>query len=444
LGAEKMSFIVAIVGRPNVGKSTLFNRILGRRISIVHDKPGITRDRIYGETDWNGKHFTLIDTGGIEPLSSDVILSQMKRQADFAIDTADLILFMVDAKDGMTHADLDVAQLLRRSGKPVLLVVNKVDNYNNTFHNYEFYQLGFGDPLFISAVHGLAIGDLLDKVTDYIEKSSDTLEDEDITKVAIIGRPNVGKSSLINAILGEERVIVSDVPGTTRDAIDTYFENGENKMLFIDTAGLKKKSKISEDVEFYSGVRAIGAINRADVVLMVLDASQNITEQDKRIAGIAHEAGKAIIIIVNKWDLVDKDSYTMENFNKKIKDEFAFMQYAPIVYVSAKTGQRINRIFKLINSVMENYTFRVKTSVLNSLVREATAISEPPSIKGRKLKIFYAVQTGVKPPTFVFFVNDTKLFHFSYVRYLENTLRQTFGFEGTPILIKPRQKKGSD
>lgn len=439
-----MSFIVAIVGRPNVGKSTLFNRILGRRISIVHDKPGITRDRIYGETDWNGKHFTLIDTGGIEPLSSDVILSQMKRQADFAIDTADLILFMVDAKDGMTHADLDVAQLLRRSGKPVLLVVNKVDNYNNTFHNYEFYQLGFGDPLFISAVHGLAIGDLLDKVTDYIEKSSNTLEDEDITKVAIIGRPNVGKSSLINAILGEERVIVSDVPGTTRDAIDTYFENGENKMLFIDTAGLKKKSKISEDVEFYSGVRAIGAINRADVVLMVLDASQNITEQDKRIAGIAHEAGKAIIIIVNKWDLVDKDSYTMENFNKKIKDEFAFMQYAPIVYVSAKTGQRINRIFKLINSVMENYTFRVKTSVLNSLVREATAISEPPSIKGRKLKIFYAVQTGVKPPTFVFFVNDTKLFHFSYVRYLENTLRQTFGFEGTPILIKPRQKKGSD
>ncbi|NLZ54781.1 MAG: ribosome biogenesis GTPase Der [Thermoanaerobacteraceae bacterium] len=438
-----MSFIVAIVGRPNVGKSTLFNRIIGKRISIVHDKPGITRDRIYGETDWNGKHFTLIDTGGIEPSSSDIILSQMKRQADFAIDTADLILFMVDAKEGMTHADLDVAQLLRRSGKPVLLVVNKVDNYN-TFDNYEFYRLGFGDPMLISAVHGLAIGDLLDKITDYIEKRGDTSEDKDITKVAIIGRPNVGKSSLINAILGEERVIVSDIPGTTRDAIDTYFETGEDKMLFIDTAGLRKKSKINEDVEFYSSVRAIGAINRADVVLMVLDASQNITEQDKRIAGIAHEAGKAIILIVNKWDLVDKDSYTMEKFNEKIKDQFAFMQYAPIVYVSAKTGQRINRIFKLINSVMESYTFRVKTSVLNSLVREATAISEPPSIKGRKLKIFYAVQTGVKPPTFVFFVNDKNLFHFSYERYLENTLRQAFGFEGTPILIKPRQKKGSD
>jgi len=439
-----MSFIVAIVGRPNVGKSTLFNRIIGKRVSIVHDKPGITRDRIYGETDWNGKHFTLIDTGGIEPSSSDVILSQMKRQADFAIDTADLILFMVDAKDGMTHADLDVAQLLRRSGKPVLLVVNKVDNYNNTFNNYEFFQLGFKDPMFISASHGLAIGDLLDKITDYIEKRGDTPEDKDITKVAIIGRPNVGKSSLINAILGEERVIVSDIPGTTRDAIDTYFQIDENKIIFIDTAGLRKKSKINEDVEYYSSLRAIGAINRADVVLMVLDASQDITEQDKRVVGIAHEAGKAIIIIVNKWDLVDKDSYTTEKFNEKIKAEFAFMQYAPIVYVSAKTGQRINRIIKIINSVMENYTFRVKTSVLNSLIREATAISEPPSIKGRKLKIFYAVQTGIKPPTFIFFVNDNKLFHFSYVRYLENTLRQAFGFEGTPIIIKSRQKKGSD
>ncbi len=439
-----MSFIVAIVGRPNVGKSTLFNRIMGRRISIVHDKPGVTRDRIYGETDWNGKHFTLIDTGGIEPSSSDIILRQMKRQADFAIDTANLILFMVDAKEGMTHADLDVAQMLRKSGKPVILVVNKVDNYSETYHNYEFYQLGFGDPIYISAVHGLAIGDLLDKITDYIEKQGDNPEDEDITKVAIIGRPNVGKSSLINALLGEERVIVSDIPGTTRDAIDTYFEIGGKKMLFIDTAGLRRKSKINEDVEYYSSVRAIGAINRADVVLMVLDATEKITEQDKRIAGIAHEAGKATIIAVNKWDLVEKDTYTVQEFNNRIRTELAFMQYAPIVYVSAKTGQRINRIFTLIDTVMENYTLRVKTSTLNNLINEATAISEPPTIKGKKLKIFYAVQTSVKPPTFVFFVNDTKLFHFSYERYLENTLRQVFGFEGTPIIIKPRQKKGSD
>lgn len=439
-----MSFIVAIVGRPNVGKSTLFNRIMGRRISIVHDKPGVTRDRIYGETDWNGKHFTLIDTGGIEPSSSDIILRQMKRQADFAIDTANLILFMVDAKEGMTHADLDVAQMLRKSGKPVILVVNKVDNYSETYHNYEFYQLGFGDPIYISAVHGLAIGDLLDKITDYIENQGDNPEDEDITKVAIIGRPNVGKSSLINALLGEERVIVSDIPGTTRDAIDTYFEIGGKKMLFIDTAGLRRKSKINEDVEYYSSVRAIGAINRADVVLMVLDATEKITEQDKRIAGIAHEAGKATIIAVNKWDLVEKDTYTVQEFNNRIRTELAFMQYAPIVYVSAKTGQRINRIFTLIDTVMENYTLRVKTSTLNNLINEATAISEPPTIKGKKLKIFYAVQTSVKPPTFVFFVNDTKLFHFSYERYLENTLRQVFGFEGTPIIIKPRQKKGSD
>ncbi|HHV19061.1 MAG TPA: ribosome biogenesis GTPase Der [Thermoanaerobacterales bacterium] len=439
-----MSFIVAIVGRPNVGKSTLFNRIIGRRISIVDDKPGVTRDRIYGESQWNGKSFTLVDTGGIEPSAKEVILNQMKRQADFAINTADLILFMVDGKDGMTPADSDVAQLLRKSGKPVLLVVNKVDNYEISSFNYEFYKFGFGDPVYISAVHGLAIGDLLDIITDYIEKPRASSEDEDIIKVAIIGKPNVGKSSLINAILGEERVIVSDIPGTTRDAIDSYFETDGEKMLFIDTAGLRKKSKISEDVEFYSTVRALGAIDRADVILMVLDASQSISEQDKRIAGIAHDAGKAIIIIVNKWDLIEKDTHTMADFNEKIRTGFAFIQYAPVIHISAKTGQRVQRIFELINLVMNSYTFRVKTSVLNELVREATAVSEPPSIKGRKLKIFYAVQTGIKPPNFVFFVNDIKLFHFSYKRYLENTLRQTFGFEGTPIIIKPRQKKGSD
>ncbi len=439
-----MSFIVAVVGRPNVGKSTLFNRIIGKRISIVDDKPGVTRDRIYGEAEWNGKKFTLVDTGGVEPASKDIILSQMKRQADFAIETANLILFMVDGKEGLTPTDLDVAQILRRSGKPALLVVNKVDNYTNTAYDYEFYKLGFGDPIFISAVHGLAIGDLLDKVTDYIEEPHILSEDDDIIKVAIIGKPNVGKSSLINAILGEERVIVSDIPGTTRDAIDSYFEVDGKKMLFIDTAGLRKKSRISEDVEYYSTVRALGAIDRADVVLMVLDASQNISEQDKRIAGIAHEAGKAVIIIVNKWDLIDKDSHTTDEFSKKIKNELAFMQYAPIVYVSAKTGQRVGRILELTNFVMDNYTFRVKTSLLNELVREATAVSEPPSIKGKKLKIFYATQTGIKPPTFIFFVNDIKLFHFSYARYLENTLRQTFGFEGTPIIIKPRQRKGED
>jgi len=439
-----MSFIVAIVGRPNVGKSTLFNRIMGKRISIVHDRPGVTRDRIYGETDWNGKHFTLIDTGGIEPSSDDIILRQMKRQVEFAIDTADLILFMVDGKEGMTAADQDVALLLRRSGKPVILVVNKVDKYDDSINNYEFYQLGFEDPIFISASHGLAIGDLLDRITDHIQKRGEDDEDEELTKVAIVGRPNVGKSSLLNAILGEERVIVSDIPGTTRDAIDTYFQVDGKNMIFIDTAGIRRKSRINEDIEYYSTLRAIGAINRADVVLMVLDASQDITEQDKRIAGLAHEAGKAIIVVVNKWDLIEKDTYTMEEFNEKIRSEFAFMQYAPIVYVSAKTGQRVNRIIKTIETVMENYTLRVKTNVLNDLISEATAIAEPPTIKGKKLKIYYATQTGIKPPTFVFFVNDSELFHFSYVRYLENTIREAFGFEGTPIKIKSRQKKGSD
>jgi GTP-binding protein len=438
-----MSFVVAIIGRPNVGKSTLFNRIIGKRISIVDDTPGVTRDRIYGEADWNGKKFTIVDTGGIEPSSKDIILSQMKRQADFAIDTADLMLFMVDFKDGLTSADFDVAQVLRKSGKPVILVVNKVDNYDKAYHDYEFYKLGFGDPIFISAVHGLAIGDLLDRVTDFIETPPAESENDDITKVAIIGKPNVGKSSLLNAILGEERVIVSDIPGTTRDAIDTYFEVEGRKMVFIDTAGLRKKSRISEDVEFYSSVRALGAIDRADVILFVLDATETISEQDKRIAGLAHDRGKAIIIIVNKWDLVEKDSNTVNYFDENIKKAFAFMQYAPIIYVSAKSGQRVKRIFELINTVMKNYTLRVKTSMLNDLVEEATAIAEPPSIKGRKLKIFYAVQAGIKPPTFIFFVNDNKLFHFSYVRYLENVIRQTFDFEGTPIIIKSRERKGS-
>lgn len=436
-----MSFTVALVGRPNVGKSTLFNRLMGKRISIVDDKPGVTRDRIYGQLEWNGKKFTIIDTGGIDPASSEFIFSQMKRQVEFAIDMANLIVFLVDGKDGLTHADEDVAHILRKSGKPVLLVVNKVDNFKNAPENYEFYKLGFGEPILISASHGLAVGDLLDKLTEHIKDDvNQTDEDEDIIKVAVVGKPNVGKSSLVNAILGEERVIVSDTPGTTRDAIDTYFEADGKKMVFIDTAGMRRKSKVKEDIEFYSNVRALGAIERSNVVLMVLDAVQPVSEQDKRIAGIAHEAGKAIILIVNKWDLVEKNEYTMNEFREKIKSEFAFMQYAPIVFVSAKTRQRVYRIIELINFVMDQYTFRVKTPMLNELVREATAVVEPPSIKGKKLKIYYAVQTGIKPPTFVFFINDMQLFHFSYVRYLENKLREAFGLEGTPIIIKAKAK----
>ncbi|MDN5300545.1 MAG: GTPase [Thermoanaerobacteraceae bacterium] len=435
-----MSFTVAIVGRPNVGKSTLFNRIIGKRVSIVDDKPGVTRDRIYGQIEWNGKKLTVVDTGGVEPASRDIILNQMKRQVDFAIDTADVIVFLVDGKEGLTSADEDVASILRKSGKPVLLVVNKVDNFRNVPENYEFYRLGFDDIIFISASHGLAVGDLLDRLTDYIKDMPEEPEDEDIIKVAVVGKPNVGKSSLVNAILGEERVIVSDIPGTTRDAIDTFFEVDGKKMVFIDTAGMRRKSKVKEDVEFYSNVRALGAIDRSDVVLMVLDATQDISEQDKRIAGIAHEAGKAIIVVVNKWDLIEKDEHTMNQFREKIKTEFAFMQYAPTLFISAKTGQRVHRIIELINFVMDQYTFRVKTPLLNDLVREATAIVEPPSIKGKKLKIYYAVQTGIKPPTFVFFINDLKLFHFSYARFLENKLRETFGLEGTPVVIKGKEK----
>jgi len=435
-----MSFTVAIVGRPNVGKSTLFNRLIGKRISIVDDKPGVTRDRIYGQMEWNGKKFTVIDTGGIEPASRDIIFSQMKRQVDFAIDTADIIVFLVDGKEGLIPADEDVAGILRKSGKPVLLAVNKVDNFQNAPENYEFYSLGFDDPIFISASHGLAIGDMLDRLAEHVKDMPEELEDQDIIKVAVVGKPNVGKSSLVNAILGEERVIVSDIPGTTRDAIDTFFEVDGKKMVFIDTAGMRRKSKVKEDIEFYSNVRALGAIDRSNVVLMILDAVQEISEQDKRIAGIAHESGKAIIVIVNKWDLVEKDEHTMSQFREKIKKEFAFMQYAPTLFISAKTGQRVHRIIELINFVMDQYTFRVRPPMLNELVREATAIVEPPSIKGRKLKVYSAVQTGIKPPTFVFFMNDVKLFHFSYMRYLENKLRETFGLEGTPIIIKGKQK----
>jgi len=436
-----MSLTVAIVGRPNVGKSTLFNRIVGKRISIVDDKPGVTRDRIYGQSEWNGRKFTIIDTGGIEPTSKDIILSQMKRQVEFAIDTADIIIFLVDAKDGLTPADQDIATILRKSGKPVVLTVNKVDKFDDLTQYYEFYSLGFDDPIFISASHGLAIGDLLDKVISLKEDVEQLEEEEDVIHIAVVGRPNVGKSSLVNSLLGEERVIVSDIPGTTRDAIDTHIEVNGKKMTIIDTAGMRRKSRINENIEFYSNVRALRAIDRSDVVLIVLDATQEISEQDKRIAGLAHEGGKASIFVVNKWDLIEKDSSTMNEFREKIKKEFSFMTYAPMIFISAKTGQRVNRIFELINFVMDQYTFRVKTRLLNELVEEATALVEPPSFKGKKLKVYYATQTGIKPPTFVFFINDIELFHFSYVRYLENKLRETFGLEGTPIVIKGRPKK---
>ncbi len=436
-----MNFTVAIVGKPNVGKSTLFNRIIGRRVSIVHDKPGVTRDRVYGETEWNGKKFTLVDTGGIDPNVKDFMVNQIERQVDFAIDTADLILFIVDGKEGLTPTDEEVADMLRKCGKPVILVVNKVDNFENLPNNYEFYRLGFHDAIFISASHGLAIGDLLDKITGFMKNEFDKSYDDDITRVAIVGKPNVGKSSLINSILGEERVIVSDIPGTTRDAIDTLFEAEGHKMIFIDTAGMRRKSRVNEDVEFYSNVRAVAAIERADIVLFVLDATDEITEQDKRIAGMAHNKGKAVIIVVNKWDLVEKDSNTMNSFIQNIRKEFTFMQYAPIIFISAKTGQRVKRILELINFVMAQYTFRVEQGILKELLLEATAIAEPPTIKGKKLRIYGARQAGIKPPTFVFLVNDIKLFHFSYMRFLENKLRETFGFEGTPIIIKCRQKE---
>lgn len=437
-----MDFTVAIVGRPNVGKSTLFNRIIGKRVSIVADKPGITRDRIYGEAEWNGKKFRLIDTGGLEPKSKDIILSQMKSQVNFAIENSDIILFLVDGKTGLTPSDEDVALILRKSNKKVILVVNKVDNFDNIHNIYEFYELGFGNPIPISASHGRAVGDLLDKITDFMGDKTLQAKDEDMTKIAVVGRPNVGKSSIINSILGQNRVIVSNIPGTTRDAVDTYFEAEGKKMVLIDTAGIRRKNRVKEDIEYYSNVRAFSAIRRADVVLLVLDATLSIAEQDKKIAGLAHEAGKSIIIILNKWDLVEKDSSSADRYMERIRAELSFLHYAPILFVSAKTGKRLNQIIEKVNYVAEQHSLKIKTSVLNDLIEEATAVVEPPILKGRRLKIYYAVQFGIKPPTFAFYVNDPKLFHFSYVRYLENQLRYIFGFEGTPIIIKPRSKKG--
>jgi len=433
--------IVAIVGRPNVGKSTLFNRIAGRRISIVEDTPGVTRDRIYAEGEWLGKYFTMIDTGGIETDTSDNILKQMRIQAELAIDTADVIIFIVDGKMGLTPADREVAQMLRKSGKPVVIGANKVESPKLWDAVYEFYELGLDDVYGISATQGMGVGDLLDEVIKYFPEDADTEYDDSIIKVAVIGKPNAGKSSLINKILGEERVIVSNIPGTTRDAIDTRFSDGEDEFVFIDTAGMRRKSSVHENIERYSVLRAISAVERADVCLIVIDSLEGVTEQDKKVAGFAHDNGKAAVIVMNKWDLVEKDNKTYLRYEEDIRKGLSYMLYAPIQYISALTGKRSNRIIDSIKDVYKEASKRVPTGVLNDVIGEATLINQPPSDKGKRLKIYYGTQVGVKPPHFVLFINDKDLMHFSYLRYLENQLRQAFGFNGTPIKLEVREKR---
>lgn len=438
-----MEAIVAIVGRPNVGKSTLFNRLIGQRLAIVEDVPGVTRDRLYGETEWTGHRFTLIDTGGIEIEGNTDISIQTKKQAEIAIAEADLILFMTDGKQGLQADDREIADYLRKSKKPVLLVVNKIDNLAMVQNMYDFYELGLGDPLEISAVNGLNIGDLLDEIIASIPSDLTEQEEDDSLKISFIGRPNVGKSSLINSILGEDRVIVSNVPGTTRDAIDTLFEWNEKQYTLIDTAGMRKKSKIYENVERFSVLRALRAVDRSDVVMMVLDAVEGVTEQDQRIAGYAHEKGRGIVLVVNKWDLVEKDSKTADQMAKKIKDDLIFVTYAPIVFVSALTGQRISRLLEVVDYVSEQQNLRLQTSSINDLLQEAMRMNPPPNTAGRRLKIYYVSQVAVKPPVFVFFVNNPELAHFSYIRYLENQIRATYGFEGTPIKLTFRARERS-
>ena len=434
----------AIVGRPNVGKSTLFNKLIGERISIVEDTPGVTRDRIYAEGEWLSKKFILIDTGGIEPQNDDIILEQMRRQAEIAMEMSDAVIFMVDVKSGMTSADKDIAAMLKRSGKPIVLVCNKVDNIGDVpMGFYEFYNLGLDDPIAISSTHGLGTGDLLDKLFSYVDFENTEDEDDDAIKVAVIGKPNVGKSSLINKILGENRVIVSNIAGTTRDAIDTPYERDGQKYIFIDTAGMRKKGKIDEAIERYSVVRSLAAIDRCDVVLMLIDAQEGVTEQDTKIAGYAHNQGKASIVVVNKWDLVEKETNTMENYRKEVQNGLAYMMYAPIAFVSALTGSRLSKIFDLIKYVNEQHAMRISTGVLNDILNEAITKVQPPSDKGKRLKVMYITQASTKPPTFVLFVNDRELCHFSYVRYIENQIRETFGLEGTPIkfIIRERGKE---
>lgn len=434
--------VVAIVGRPNVGKSTLFNYIAGRRISIVEETPGVTRDRVYTEVEWRSRKFILIDTGGIEPYTDDRIMHQMKVQAEVAINTADVIIFLVDSKDGTTASDSEVATILRKTGKPVVLAVNKVDQVGEApAEIYEFYNLGLGDIVAVSSAHGLGIGDLLDDVYRYFPEESENEYDEDVIKVAVVGKPNSGKSSLVNRILGEDRVIVSDIPGTTREAVDTYFENNEYKYVFIDTAGIRRKNKITERIEKYSIIRSWTAVERADVCLIMIDAQDGVTEQDAKIAGYAHERGKASIIIVNKWDLIEKETGTLEEYKKVVNEKLGFLLYAPVLFISAKTGQRLNRLYEMIKHVNEQASLRIPTGILNEAVGEAVAMVQPPSDKGKILKIYYATQASVKPPTFIVFVNNKKLFHFSYQRYLENQLRKSFGFEGTPIWFIHREKK---
>lgn len=437
--------IVAIVGRPNVGKSTLFNRIVGERISIVEDTPGVTRDRIYADADWLKYDFTLIDTGGLEPDSDDLILKRMYEQANIAIDTADVIIFVVDIKTGVIDADVQVANLLRRANKPIVLAVNKVDNMQKqNLDIYEFYSLGLGDPHGISAGQALGLGDLLDEVVKHFENLDNLEEEEDVIKVAIVGKPNVGKSSLINKILGEERVIVSPIAGTTRDAINTYYEKDGQKYMFIDTAGMRRKSKVKENIEKYSLVRAVSAIEKADVVIMMISAEDGVTDQDTKIAGIAHERGKAAMIVVNKWDAIEKDDKTMKKYSNEIDVELAYMPYAPKLFISAKTGQRVDKLFELIKTVWENSALRIQTGVLNDVLIEAMAMTPPAAVKGKALRIYYMTQVSIKPPTFVFFVNDTNLMHFSYKRYIENQLRLAFGFKGTPIHFITRNKNERD
>ena len=436
-----MKPLVAIVGRPNVGKSMLFNRLVGQRLSIVEDTPGVTRDRIYAECEWRNRKFDIVDTGGIEPNTDSEILSFMREQAEIAIRNADVTVFVCDIKSGLTASDQEVANMLLRSGKPVVLAVNKMDQVGMTNPDiYEFYNLGLGDPIAVSAVHGHGTGDLLDACFQYFPPEDQAEEQDDVIKVAVIGKPNVGKSSLINRILGEERVIVSNMAGTTRDAIDSYYENDKGKYILIDTAGMRKKSKVDDRIEKFSVLRATMAIERCDVCLIMIDAQEGVTEQDTKVAGLAHEAGKACIIVVNKWDAIEKDDKTMDKMRQDVRRDLAYMTYAPILFISAKTGQRVERLFELINYVNDQASLRITTGMLNTVLADATARVQPPTDKGRRLKIYYMTQVGIKPPHFVVFCNDAQLFHFSYQRYLENQIRNTFGLEGTPVVLTVRQK----
>lgn len=442
---NKKKPVVAVVGRPNVGKSTLFNVLCGDMISIVKDTPGVTRDRIYADCTWLDKTFTLIDTGGIEPDTKDVILSQMREQAEIAIATADVIVFIVDVRQGMTDSDSKVADMLRKSKKPVVLAVNKVDNFEKFGNDvYEFYNLGIGDPVAISAASRLGLGELLDAVVSYFPDVSGDEEEDDRPRIAIVGKPNVGKSSIVNKLLGENRVIVSDIAGTTRDAVDTEIVHNNTEYVFIDTAGLRRKNKIKEELERYSIIRTVTAVERADVVLVVIDATEGVTEQDAKIAGIAHERGKGIIIVVNKWDAIEKTDKTIYEYTNKIKVTLSFIPYAEFIFISAATGQRLNKLYDLIDMVRENQTLRIATGVLNEIMAEAVALQQPPSDKGRRLKLYYITQVSVKPPTFVVFVNDKELMHFSYTRYLENRIRDAFGFRGTSLKFLVRERKGKE